>query len=226
MSKLEKNVDFYCRNTGEELSLNNVEKLMKDDFSNKLKIIYNKIYNGKLDELSLNDLETIMKIEKRSTSVSIDFKENEGSFFIIKENRRLCKDLTMQTKSVLYEIQQSITHDNTIVTLNNRPISSYKDLCDYIGISYSIWKRHISKDNSKYKIIRKEPINGKSYLVLNPLFSVKSRNITEYTFKCFYDILKEYLHPIDYLYLVKLYGIDPSNTYIRTKQEKNKLEAK
>lgn len=53
-----------------------------------------------------------------------------------------------------------------------------------------------------------KPVGGS-----HPLFAIKSRNITEYVFKCFFKELKEYLHPIDYIYLVKLYGINPELIY-------------
>ena len=114
---------------------------------------------------------------------------------------------------MLYEISQLITYDNIIISKNNKPISNFKSMCEYLDISSSIWKKYISKDNSKFNIIKKEKINNKTYLVLNPLFAIKSRNISEYIFKCFYKELKEHLHNTDYLYLVKLHGIDPSLIY-------------
>lgn len=221
MARNIKDVEFFSELTGEQLELEYVEKLRKKDYAIKIRKIYNKLSSNKIDELSLDDIELVMKLEKRNCDVSIDFKEKGERFFIVKDNRNISKDLSIHTKAMMFDLKYMISHDNTLVTKNNIPISSYKQLCDYLDVSYNVWKKNISNDNKKYKIIKKEVINNKSYLVLSPLFSIKSRNITEYTFKCFYEELKEYLHPLDYLYLVKLYGVDPSKLYICTNQPKN-----
>jgi len=199
------------------------ESVKKEEFSNRINRIQKCIRDKNIENISLDDIELIMKLQKRSINIEIDFKKNNQKYFTIKDNFNICRDLDRNTKSMLYEISQLITHDNTITTKNNIALTNYIDLCDYLGISNNIWKRYISKDNTKYSILKKEKINNNWYLVLNPLFAVKSRNITEYVFKCFYRELKEYLHPTDYLYLVKLHGIDPSNIY-NIHQTNKKLE--
>ena len=44
---------------------------------------------------------------------------------------------------------------------------------------------------------------------MNPLFSMKDRKLTDYTFICFHNEIKSYIDEIDYLYLVKVFKINP-----------------
>lgn len=220
MNKLDK-IGFYDKNTGEELNYDIINSIQKEEVRNNVKRIFYNLQNKNINDLSLNDLEVVMKLHKRnSENILIDLSANNEKYFIIKDNFKICRNLDKNTKAMLYEVSQLITHDNTIVTKNNIPLSDFKQLCEYIEIPYSIWKNSISKYNKQYNIIKKEKINNRFYLVLNPLFAIKSRNVTEYVFKCFFKELKEYLHPIDYIYLVKLYGVNPELIY-KHQNEKN-----
>lgn len=209
-SKLER-VGYFDKETGESLTKDIVSNIEREEIKNKISEIYFCLENQELDKISLEDLELLMKLHKRSlVNVSLDFNNQKEKYFIIKSNREISKKLNPATKGFLYDVSQMITHDNTIVMDNNTPIKTYKQLCEYLNLSYNTFRHLIKKDIEEFNILRKEKIRNNYYLVLNPLFSLKSRNVTEYMFKCFYKELKAYLHPIDYLYLVKLYGLDPS----------------
>lgn len=213
MSKINK-IGFFNKESGESLNYEIITSIQKEEVRNNVRRIFYNLQNKNIDDLSLEDLEVVMKLHKRnSENILIDLSANNEKYFIIKDNFKICRKLDKNTKSMLYEISQLITHDNTIVTKNNIPLSDFKELCEYIEMPYSVWRNTVSKYNKEFNIIKKEKINNKFYLVLNPLFAIKSRNITEYVFKCFFKELKEYLHPIDYIYLVKLYGINPELIY-------------
>jgi len=104
---------------------------------------------------------------------------------------------------------------------NNKPIESFEKLREELNITISTWKKNVMPEINKFNIVKKEKINGANYLVLNPLYSVKSRGINEYVFKCFHSELMEYIHPMQYILLSKVYSVNIDNTIYKWKNTQN-----
>lgn len=220
MNKLEK-IGAYELETGVYVETKTLRELVKEENIQNVLKIFSLIRAEKFDELTLEDIALALSVNNINQNIKIDLTRKKLKYFVMSDNFNISKKLTINTKSLLWEISQLITHDNTIVTQQGKPISDFRELSEYLEVSYNLFLRKVSPDLKKFNIIKKEKIRGKFYLVLNPLFSMKNRNISEYMFKCFYSELKELLHPLEYLYLVKLHGLDPSQVYIGGKDEKN-----
>lgn len=109
---------------------------------------------------------------------------------------------------MLYLISHMITHDGRLKYENNKIIPSISDLKKYLKISNDKWNKYIKPDIEKYKILKKENIDNKWCILLNPIYATTTRIVTETMFIAFHTELKEYLEHIDYLYLKKLHKIE------------------
>ena len=220
------NIGYFNLDTGELVEKRIVKAMESEEYGRKVKNIFDKLKNCDIENLSLNEVEIALKVIGIShNNIQLDLAKNGESYFIIKNNRRITKGLNLDIKGVLYEIQQLITHNNAIVKENNASITNFTQLREYLGVSESIWKRNIMPSITKFNIIKKEKINDKFYLILNPLFSVKSRGVGEYVFKCFYEELIHYLHPMQHLLLAKMYGVNVDGIIYKQISNKNDIES-
>ncbi len=220
------NIGFFDLTSGEVVSKRIVKAMESEEYGRKVKNIFDKLKNCEIEELSLNEVEIALKVVGIShNNIQLDLSKNGENYFIIKNNRKITKYLNLDIKGVLYDIQQLITHNNAIVKENNASITNFTQLREYLGVSESIWKRNIMPSIVKFNIIKKEKINNKFYLILNPLFSVKSRGVGEYVFKCFYEELIHYLHPMQHLLLAKMYGVNVDRNIYKQTKDDNSMES-
>lgn len=141
--------------------------------------------------------------------INIINKNNANKYFTCKKDFNFIRSLHDCTKSFLLLIYHMNIEENIIRYGNNKPIKSLGDLKKYLKISNDKWNKYIKLDIEKYNIIKKEKIDNKWYLLLNPIYS----NIyTKISFDVFKDVVKEKLNNFEYLKIKsKWYEIDEEN---------------
>lgn len=206
LSKLNR-IEIYDKDTGEILENGKeiYDSIKREEELKRIKLIYYKLDNCE-NNLSLEELSILMKLQKRSTIIKLNFKED--GYFIIKKDIEKTLKLHEYTRSMLYLISHMITHDGRLKYENNKIIPSTSDLKKYLKISNDKWNKYIKPDIEKYKILKKENIDNKWCILLNPIYATTTRIVTETMFIAFHTELKEYLEHIDYLYLKKLHKIE------------------
>jgi hypothetical protein len=205
-SKL-KNLTIIDNNTAEILAngVELIENIKKEEHINYIKQVYYKLSNTP-DKLNLKELEFLMKIQKRSTIIKLDF--GEDGYFIIKKDIQKTLELHEYTRSMLYCISHMITHDGRLKYENNRIIPSLSKLKEYLKISNDKWNKYIKPDIDKFNILKKESIDNKWCILLNPIYATTTRIVTETMFIAFHEELKKYLDNIEYLYLKRLHKLE------------------
>jgi len=205
-SKL-KNLTIIDNNTAEILAngVELIENIKKEEHINYIKQVYYKLSNTP-DKLNLEELEFLMKIQKRSTIIKLDFEED--GYFIIKKDIQKTLELHEYTRSMLYCISHMITHDGRLKYENNRIIPSLSKLKEYLKISNDKWNKYIKPDIDKFNILKKESIDNKWCILLNPIYATTTRIVTETMFIAFHEELKKYLDNIEYLYLKRLHKLE------------------
>ena len=205
-SKL-KNLTIIDNNTAEILAngVELIENIKKEEHINYIKQVYYKLSNTP-DKLNLEELEFLMKIQKRSTIIKLDFEED--GYFIIKKDIKKTLELHEYTRSMLYCISHMITHEGRLKYENNRIIPSLSKLKEYLKISNDKWNKYIKPDIDKFNILKKESIDNKWCILLNPIYATTTRIVTETMFIAFHEELKKYLDNIEYLYLKRLHKLE------------------
>lgn len=176
MSKLDK-IGYYDKETGEELSYDMFKNINKEEKTNLIKSLYFKL-EKEPNNLTVNDLVILMKLENRPTSpntIKLDF--GEDGYFTCKRDINLVLELHDYTKSFLYSISHMITHDGRLKYGNNKIIPSLNKLKEYLNISDGKWNRNIKIDIEKFNIIVKEKIDNTWCLLLNPIFATSNNFI-------------------------------------------------
>jgi hypothetical protein len=199
--------DIDCINseTGEAIDSNMYINILKNDRNKKnRKLFY--FLEKYPEKLTLEDMIEIRKIMGKSKNIKLDFS-NDG-YCVCKNDINKTLELSEATRAMLYCLSQMITYDGRLKYANNKIISSIEDLKKYLSISNGKWNRYIRPEIEKYNILKKEKIDNKTCIILNPIYATKDRKVTETMFICFHDELKEYLDFVDYLYLKKIYEIE------------------
>jgi len=204
LKKLE-NVEYYDKSTGELLEREIIKSISREDEKNRVRRLFS-ILKDNPNELTLEELEELRSIKRLKKRIKIDFSKD--SFFTIKNSFEFIKNLSIHTRGVIYSIGHMITHDGRLKYGNNKLISNFEDLRLYLNVSKKIWSTFVKPDVDEYCILTKEKINNKWCILMNPLFAVKDRTVTETMFIAFHKELKEFLHPLDFLYLKKLHNIE------------------
>lgn len=205
MSKLN-NIDYIDNRNGENIPKEIFNSISREDRIKEIKKVYY-ILDNTPEKLTLEDLELLMKLGSRNTNkIKLDFKDD--GYFTCKRNHDTALKLNDYTKSLLYSITHMITHDGRLTYGNNKIVSSITDLKKYLKVSNDKWNIHIKPDIEKYNIIKKEKIDNKWCLLLNPLYATTTRVVTETLFIAFHKELKQNLHNLDYLYLKRFHGIE------------------
>ena len=224
---LAKKIEHYDLETGEILDKKEVQEIHKQEQESRKKILKAKIDND-FENVSYGEICEYRKMIGRSNNTKyykIDYSKNGGTYFTFKKNRDITKDFNVKTKGVLYDLSQSITHEGFLVADNNHLIRTYKALRDYLNVSRHVWDTIIIEDFEPHNILKKGKVNGNNIIILNPIFSMKSRDISDYVFLNFYKELQEYIDPLDYKTLIKYHGVDPAGTYL-AKTKNNIKEVK
>ena len=175
------------------------------------------------DEMDLEEVleyRSIKKLPVKDVEIKIDFNiknkklefmgKRKEEYFTFKKDNNILDKLSMVTKGVIYDLGMRITHSGFLTYENGNPIRTQVKLREFTKLKEHTWKKIVWKELKEFNIIRKEKIRNRWYFVMNPLFSVKDRTITDYTFICFHKEIKEYISDIDYLYLKKTLGINPN----------------
>ena len=199
------NVEHYSKLTGEELSSEVVEEIIKEVTSNKVKLAFLKLREDE-NLLTLEEIEMLRRLKSKTGKVKLNFKSS--GYIIQKRNLNNILKLNDYTKAFLYSMSHMITHDGRLKYENNRMIPSFAKLKDFLGIKNNKWNTHIKPDIEKFKILTKEKIDNKWCLLLNPIYATTTREVTETMFIAFHSELREYLDALDYLYLKRLYSIE------------------
>lgn len=153
--------------TGEIIEIEGKE-IIKREYMIK-QVRYNKLrnkFNKDPYSLTLEEIEFIRRYEKRGKTIKIDFSKD--GYVIIKENNSF-KNLNLKTLGMLHLLINHTTYDHRIVFKNNKAVNSFPKLRQLLGISEWDFKT-IKKDITEYKIIKKEKIEDKTYLLVNPLY--------------------------------------------------------
>ncbi len=103
-------------------------------------------------------------------------------------DRSMVKELSIETKSMLYEIAMLTNKSGVLLYNNNRPIPSFEKLKLYLEIGHSRWSK-IKLDIDKYDIIvKRKDKNNEQVIIINPTY-VKHSNfeLTLEVLDLFYD---------------------------------------
>lgn len=204
-----------------------IESIQKEEHIRYIKELYYKLNNCS-DKLTLEDLSVLMKLQKRSTIVKLDF--GDDGYFIIKKDIEKTLELHEYTRSMLYCISHMITHDGRLKYGNNRIVPSLSKLKEYLKISNDKWNKYIKPDIEKYIILKKESIDNKWCILLNPIyatttdFTLEQYHINlfgEEVFKLYYfttkdiQVIEKYRHLLSDLEYKKMsFKLNPSENYI------------
>ena len=209
-SKLDK-INLEVKSTGETIedAREIVESIVKEDRLKLIKMLCWKMEN-KPFEMTFDELEAYRVIVKKKRGKTVKYKLNAGEFITLMiQDLEVIKKLDIDTKSMLYEISMITNKSGILLYRNNKPISSFEKLKIYLGIGHSKWSK-IKNDIDTYDIIiKRKDKNNRNILIINPLFSTNSTEVTEMKFIAFGNILKERMEFYDYLYLCRKYEIVP-----------------
>ena len=160
--------------------------------------------------LSFDDMDLICKIKGIKRKVMLDLNRNDTKYITLAEHKQFYKSLESSCAHFIIQSMFYVTHEGFIVNDNNRLIENFTELVDFLGIcSLSTFNKKIKKVILENKIIKCEKIEGKNFMVFNPIFAFRNRQISSYIFLCFSDELKAYLSDIEYTYLCCKNGIFP-----------------
>lgn len=192
-------IGYFDKNTGEELEKSHIDKM----YGIKIKKLTEK-FSKDSDSLTLEELKSLMKANRRDCNIKLDLDE----YFIVNNNSKLLMELNSDTVKVITICSQMISFDGRIKFHNNKLIETFKDLRNFFGLKESNWKKKVMPDIREHNIIKKESIDNRNCLLLNPMFSLKNRVISETIFIGFNKEIKEKLNPLDFAYLKKMYSIE------------------
>lgn len=206
MSKSEK-LGAVNLETGEfyEDGFNIFKSIELEEIKSKYREIYNKLQNNPLD-LNTEELEILKKKKGDRESHSVNLKYEKGFYMTSCSEEDLFSKLDVMTVYILHMCAYRMNKEGVLKYKNGRPIKSFKDLREFFNLSYHKW-RPIEKDINDFKLIKEQDHDNEKVLVINPLYKSSDYRITFYKFMAFHNELKEYLHPIDYLYLCKKFEI-------------------
>ena len=200
MRKLER-FDITDNETGELIEGKIIHDLILDEERIRRGLLKKKAIEDP-DSMSLSEIEEYLGSRNK---IKLDFKED--GFFSVKVND-FTLELNIRTRGLLFTIGEFMTNEGRILYRNSKPVKSLNALRILTNISVNDWKKYVKPDIDKYKLIKKEKIDGVSYFIPNPLFLFKDRVISETMFIAYHKELKERLSYIEYLYLYKKHGID------------------
>jgi len=199
------NVGYYNKKTGEPIEENIVNSIKDEDRRRYITKLFYTLKNNPRD-LTIDNMNELRRLAKLKDTIKLDFKKD--AYFTVKNSFEFIRELSIHSRGVIYTIGHMITHDGRLKYKNNHLVANFENLREYLNVSKKVWSTYVKPDIDKYNIIVKEKVNNKWCLLINPLFAVKDRTVTETMFIAFYESLEQYLHPIDFLYLKKLHGIE------------------
>jgi len=213
MNKSEK-IGYYNNETGEILSEDIVDAIKNEEKSNYYKQLFWKYKNNK-NELSLSEIEELRGVIKKRelarqrNKKAVYLKYSDGFYMVANNTEDNLKQLSFEANGFLHLLGFNINKSGVIIYKNNKNIRSFEKLRLLLGVSERVWRR-IKKELDEFNVIKKERVNNEIVLIVNPKYLGTSYEVTEYKFMVWHTYFKEYLDDIDYLYLVKQFGIDLS----------------
>lgn len=205
-------LDIIKSDTGEfikeDISLEELKGIFKDlsdkDRENKVKELFWILENEPL-KLSYEDLSLIRKINNKSAKVQL--KYTDGFYMVANNLEDNAKKLSFEGRGVILTLGFMMNKSGILVYKNGRRITSFEKLRLNMGMSDRVWRR-VKKEFDKFDILRKRTIGEDIYILINPKFTSKAYEITEFKFIVFADYFKENLGMIDFLYLCKKFDIN------------------
>ena len=167
--------------------------------SMKLKDIEARFVTKGADALGLKEL--LLLKRKRSGKKKITLEIDNVGWYSGLKRRDVYEQMNNHTLALLMRMSINTSFGGRLMFSNGKYISSVGQLREFFGISKSMWFRNIRNDFIKHKIIVKETIDGKTFLLTNPLFINPIRPIEEGTFIAFKDEIYKYLNELDYAIL-------------------------
>ena len=206
MSKLDR-VGYYDKETGEELSDEIFSSIKKEEDKKKYFYLFNKLNSFPL-ELTTEEFELIRKLQGIRNPHKVNLKYVRGYFMVSQNEEKIYENLNELTVYMLHMCGYRMNKDGLLKYKNGRAIKSFKELREFYNLSHYKW-RVIQEEISKFSLIKEQIHDGDTYLVLNPLYTSSQYEITMYKFMAFHRELREYLDPIEYLYLCRKFDIIP-----------------
>ncbi len=196
------NVEHFSTLTGEELEIEKIQSIMKEDIKERFRGIYRNIQNGNIDDISFSDISFIKKGEKvYSESLSSDFVRTP------KINKEMLLALDKEVLGYVSHIGMIANRDGVIRYGNGKLIPTFNKLKEELGVTSTRKWTKIKKAFEDNNIIATAKFDGNKFLVINPLYSNSHSEIDSYKFIAFHESLKSHLKFIDYLYLLKKFEI-------------------
>ncbi len=204
-----KDIEHYNKNTGENITLEKIISIQKEDFKNEMSKVLYKIEHDPFS-MTLEELEFYRKNIRHKKSKKVKYKLKVGEFLTLIRKDDTLNSLNLLTRGLLYTVSHFMNKSGILIYGNHKPIPSFQKLQDKINVTRKQWDK-IKKDIHKYNIIvKRKDKNNRNILIVNPLYSITSTEVTEIRFITFGELLKSELDFEDYLYLCKLYDIYPS----------------
>ena len=215
MSKYE--VGYYSLDTGEIISEEVYKSIKSEERRNHYIALNDKYLNDPLS-MSFEEIESLRKIRNKKKKIMLEYKD--GFYMVGKDNREVYKNLHIETVGAIHLCGMLVNKEGCLKYRNGKPITNLEKLREELGLTDYKW-RIVKKDLVKYNIISKVTIKTNNFLVLNPIYSSNSKEITYLKFLAFSEYLLNYLDNIDYLYLCKLHDILPFKSNIKDKIAQN-----
>ena len=207
-------LEVYDGKTGVRLPIEVIESIKKEEYTKYHQSLFWKYKNNK-KELTLNEVEDLRFIIKKKelsrsrNKKSVYLKYTDGFYMVANNTEDNLKQLSFEANGLLHLLGFNINKSGVVIYKNNKPIKCFNKLREFVSMSERVWRR-VKKEIDAYDLIRKEKVNGELLLIINPKFMGTSYEVTEYKFMVWHKYFKECLDDIDYLYLVKKFGLDLS----------------
>lgn len=206
MSKIDR-IGYYDKKTGDIISDEIYKAIKSESDKIKYKNIFNKLNSNPLD-LTLEEFEIIRKLQNKRYPHKVNLKYAKGFFMNSQNEECIFEELHELSVYLLHMCGYRMNKDGLLKYKNGRAIKKMSDLKSYFNFSKYKWSI-IKKDIDKYKLIKEQPHDNTTYLVMNPLYTSSQYEITMYKFMAFHKELKDHLDELDYLYLCKKFDIIP-----------------
>jgi len=201
------NIGYYNKETREELTEEIFQSVKREEYKKKYALLFSRLKNNPL-ELTIDELEIIRKLQGIKQPHKVNLKYAKGFYMVSQNEEIIYKNFNELTVYLLHMCGYRMNKDGLLKYKNGRAIKSFRELRDFYNLSPYKW-RMIQRDNNKYNLIKEQPHDNETYLVVNPLYTSSQYEITMYKFMAFHKELKEYLSAIEYLYLCKKFDIIP-----------------
>ena len=201
--------------------------------------------------LSIEQLGKILSIEKQNYFMQLHRKFKENAFLMTDAEFHYYRNLRKQPKEIklnfdgrfaltnflTLEFEKSLSIDTVyflrlvkyitnkegvIVDNSGRPMKSYSSVRDSLEISERKWKR-VAKDIKRHDILRKVIFERKTFIVVNPVFEVRSLNIGIIRFFSFWEYIRKLVGEFNFITLCFEHRLNPTDGTLRLPDVKKEI---